>query len=110
MSTVFKVLRPRLSEALSVSGKTKRSARLLFVSDVLMSDDVVYASEIAPTGQPSSHAPQSMHSSALTTYLPSPSEIADTGQVSAHAPQEMQSSLITLAMVFAPFNVFVFRP
>ena len=58
-----------------------------------------YASTIAPTGQPSSHAPQSMHSSGLMTNLPSPSAIALTGQVSAHAPQLIHSSLISLGIV-----------
>ena len=62
---------------------------------------VNYASTIAPTGQPSSHAPQSIHSSALITNLPSPSEIALTGQVSAHAPHMMHSSLISLGIVIS---------
>lgn len=63
-----------------------------------------YASLIAPTGQPSSHAPQSMHCSGSTTYLLSPSAIAPTGQVSAHAPHWMQSSPITLGIVFSPYK------
>lgn len=68
-----------------------------------------YASLIAPTGQPSSHAPQSMHCSGSTTYLLSPSAIAPTGQVSAHAPHWMQSSPITLGIVFSPYkNIFAF--
>ena len=86
----------------SEMAKTKRSVGSFLCLGLIVMR--FYASEIAPTGQPSSHAPQSMHSSALTTYLPSPSEIADTGQVSAQAPQEMQSSLITLAMSFTPFR------
>ncbi len=64
-----------------------------------------YASLIAPTGQPSSHAPQSMHCSGSTTYLLSPSAIAPTGQVSAHAPHWMQSSPITLGIVFSPYKI-----
>ena len=64
-----------------------------------------YASVIAPTGQPSSQAPQSMHWSASTTYLLSPSEIAPTGQVSAQAPHWMHSSLITLGIVLSPYKI-----
>ncbi len=47
-----------------------------------------------------------MHSSALITYLPSPSLIALTGQPSAHAPHIMQSSLITYAIsITSLFNI-----
>lgn len=60
---------------------------------------------IAPTGQPSAQAPQSMHSSGLISYLPPFSEIAPTGQVSAHAPQAMHSSLILCAIVTSPFQI-----
>ena len=55
----------------------------------------VYSALIAPTGQPSSQAPQSMQVSASTMYFVSPGAIAFTGQVSAQAPQEMHSSEIT---------------
>ena len=68
-----------------------------------------YASLIAPTGQPSSHAPQSMHCSGSTTYLLSPSAIAPTGQVSAQAPHWMHSSLITLGIVLSPYKYIRFR-
>lgn len=64
-----------------------------------------YASLIAPTGQPSSQAPQSMHCSGSTTYLLSPSAIAPTGQVSAQAPHWMHSSLITLGIVLSPYKI-----
>ncbi len=67
--------------------------------DFLSSLCWAYSSEIAPTGHPSSHAPQSMQAFASTTYFPSPSAIAPTGHVSAHAPQQMHSSLIILAII-----------
>ena len=57
-----------------------------------------YSPLIAPTGHPSSHAPQSMQTSGSIWYCVSPCEIAFTGQVSAQAPQEMQSSEILCAM------------
>ena len=65
-----------------------------------------YSSDGAPTGQTSAQEPQLMHSSALITYLPSPSLIALTGQPSAHAPHIMQSSLITYAIsITSLFNI-----
>jgi hypothetical protein len=57
-----------------------------------------YSSAGAPTGQASAQAPQLMHSSALITYLPSPSEMQETGQPSAQAPQLMHSSEILYAI------------
>ena len=59
-----------------------------------------YSPLMAPTGQPSSQAPQSMQTSGSIWYWVSPWEIAFTGQVSAQAPQEMQSSEILCAMTF----------
>jgi hypothetical protein len=56
------------------------------------------ASEIAPVGHASSHAPQSTHVSASMTYFPSPSLIASTGHSPAQVPQLTQSSLITRAI------------
>ena len=58
-----------------------------------------YSWLIAPAGQPSAQAPQSMHVSASITYCPSPSLIAPAGQVPSQAPQEMQASEITYAIV-----------
>ena len=55
---------------------------------------------IAPTGQPSSQAPQSMQTSGSIWYCVSPWEIALTGQVSAQAPQEMHSEEILCAISF----------
>ena len=57
-----------------------------------------YSSTGAPTGQVSAQAPQLMHSSALITYLPSPSEMQETGHPSAQAPQLMHSSVILYAI------------
>ena len=72
--------------------------RELFISAVLqlMYKCTDYCCSGAPTGQVPAQAPQSMHSSALITYLPSCSEIALTGQPSAQAPQPRHvSALIT---------------
>jgi hypothetical protein len=57
-----------------------------------------YSAFIAPVGQPSSQAPQSMQTSGSTTYLSAPSEIAPTGQVAAQAPQLTHSSEIACAI------------
>ena len=58
-----------------------------------------YSALGAPTGQVSAQVPQSMQSSALMTYLPSPSLIALTGHASAQAPQATHSSEILYAIV-----------
>ena len=50
----------------------------------------------ASTGQTLAQLPQSMHTSASITYLPSPSLMQETGHSAAQAPQLMQSSLIHL--------------
>lgn len=60
---------------------------------------ISYASAGAPTGQVPAHAPQEIHSSALISYLPSPSEIALTGHSASQAPQEIHSSLIWYAII-----------
>ena len=57
-----------------------------------------YSWEIAPVGQAAAQLPQSKHSSALISNLPSPSLIAPTGHSPAQLPQEMQSSEITYAI------------
>ena len=57
-----------------------------------------YSATIAPTGQAPSHAPQSVHVAASTTYGV-PSAIASTGQVDAQAPQEIQSLEILCAII-----------
>lgn len=46
------------------------------------------------TGHTSAQAPQSIHSSALISYLLDPSEIQETGHSGSQAPQLTQSSLI----------------
>jgi hypothetical protein len=61
-----------------------------------------YSPLIAPVGQPSSQAQQSMQTSGSTTYFVSPSEIAETGQVAAQAPQLTHSSEITCAILNPP--------
>jgi hypothetical protein len=58
-----------------------------------------YSSAGALTGHASAQEPQLMHSSALITYLPSPSEMQLTGQASAQAPQLMHSSEILYAIL-----------
>jgi hypothetical protein len=63
-----------------------------------------YSSTGAPTGQASAQEPQATHSSALITYLPSPSVMQPTGQASAQAPQLTQSSLILYAMVITSIS------
>jgi hypothetical protein len=66
------------------------------IGSVILSDVWNYCASGAPTGQVPAQAPQSTHSSALITYLPSTSEIALTGQPSAQAPQPRHvSALIT---------------
>jgi len=65
------------------------------------------AALIAPTGQAASQAPQSMHSSALTTYFPSPSLIAPTGHSPAQDPQERHSSLITRAIMILSLKIYL---
>jgi len=56
-----------------------------------------YATWIAPVGQESSQAAQSMQSSALTTATLSTIEIAPTGHSSLHASHPMHSSELTTA-------------
>lgn len=72
-----------------------------------------YSAEIAPTGQAPSHAPQSVHVAASTTYGV-PSAIASTGQVDAQAPQEIQSLEILCAIIFTSnklslYNITLFH-
>src|SRR5699024_10720071 len=63
-----------------------------------------YCSDLgAPTGHTPAHAPHSMHSSGLITYLPSSSSlIALTGHSPAHAPHPMHSSLLILYAITTP--------
>ena len=65
-----------------------------------------YSSTGALTGHASAQEPQLMHSSALITYLPSPSEMQLTGQASAQAPQLMHSSVILYAILKTSILVF----
>jgi hypothetical protein len=58
-----------------------------------------YSSAGAPTGHASAQEPQLTHSSALITYLPSPSEMQPVGQASWQAPQLMHSSEILYAIL-----------
>ena len=76
--------------------KKKAERRSVFPFSFVLS----YSALIAPVGQPSSQAPQSMQTSGSTTYLPSPSDIADTGHTAAQAPHIMHSSEITCAMKY----------
>ena len=69
----------------------KRKRRYFCASSLLCK---FYSAVIAPVGQPSSQAPQSMQTSGSTTYVESPGAIAFTGQASAQAPQETQASEI----------------
>ena len=69
---------------------------------------MAYASEIASLGQVPSHAPQSMHSSALITYEASPALIAPTGQTSAQEPQETQRSGLIILGIVVYFVVMCF--
>ena len=64
----------------------------------------LYSAEMAPIGQASSQAPQSMQVFGLTSKCASPSAIAETGQASAQEPQEMQASEILCAMSVPPKN------
>jgi hypothetical protein len=58
-----------------------------------------YSSAGAPTGHASAQEPQLTQSSALITYLPSPSAMQPVGQASTQAPQLMHSSEILYAIV-----------
>ena len=98
----FGIFRYAVSFEDDANKNKKRCKRIVFYFVVFC---CYYASLIAPTGQPSSHAPQSMHCSGSTTYLLSPSAIAPTGQVSAQAPHWMHSSLITLGIVLSPYKI-----
>jgi hypothetical protein len=55
------------------------------------------------TGQTGSHAPQSMHSSALMKRFSATSEIHSTGQTGSHAPQLMHSSLLMIRAMAVSF-------
>ena len=98
----FGIFRYAVSFEDDANKNKKRCKRIVFYFVVF---SCYYASLIAPTGQPSSQAPQSMHCSGSTTYLLSPSAIAPTGQVSAQAPHWMHSSLITLGIVLSPYKI-----
>ena len=67
----------------------------------------LYFSSIASAGQADWQAPQSMHSSGLTTYFPSPSEIAFTGHSPAHVPQHKHASVINLGIIVPPNHKMV---
>jgi hypothetical protein len=77
-----------------------KNERLLQSNNLVMYKRILnYSSAGASTGQASAHAPHSMHSSALISYLPSTSTIALTGQASTQEPQAMQASEILYAMI-----------
>jgi len=71
-----------------------------------------YSAEIAPVGHTDAHAPQSIHSSALMSYFPSPSAMALTGHSPSQAPQLMHSVEITYAIIvtslYSP-NISLYR-
>lgn len=94
LSDLIPQLRRFLYQIAGAAAHSRRSSNELFV--YAMSN--YSASAGAPTGQTSAQAPQERHSSALISYLPSPSEMALTGHSLAQAPQEMHSSLILYAI------------
>jgi hypothetical protein len=62
----------------------------------------VYSIEIAPVGHSSTHAPQSMHSSASTTATSPSIVIASEGHTSTQEPHPEQESASTIAAMFYP--------
>ena len=76
--------------------QSESSAAVLILCVIFADSD--YASAIAPTGQPASHAPQSMHAFSSITAVAS-NVIAPTGQVPVHAPQETHISSLTLRAI-----------
>jgi hypothetical protein len=60
-----------------------------------------YSGFMASTGQTSSQAPQSMHSSISITCLPPCSLIASTGHTPSHAPQLLHSSVMKCFPTFS---------
>jgi len=70
---------------------------------------IYFPDAMASVGHASAQAPQSVHRSALMTYLSSPSLIALTGHSSAQVPQEMHSSVILYAIWNTPYPFFSCR-